>query len=234
MLSPAALLLADGRFPTGSHAHSWGLEAAVNRGLINDLADVEGWIQGCLHTTWLLEAAAAAQARGLAVRRGDAVQWTALDGELGARMTSAPHRDVSRRLGRQMLRSGRAAWPDSASGGAMTATGSGPAAGHRQGPFAPLALGAVAAAAGLDGATTALVSLHHSVQGANSAAVRLLGLDPYALASGTARLGPTLADLADRALLSGEDPAGLPAGGAPMLDVLFADHHQATMRLFAS
>ena len=33
------LLLADGRFPSGGHAHSGGLEAAVVRERVRDLAD---------------------------------------------------------------------------------------------------------------------------------------------------------------------------------------------------
>jgi len=224
-----ALLLADGRLPTGAHAHSGGLEAAVGRGLVADVADLVAWVGGCLHTTWALDAAAAALAHGLA---GDgrevapAAAWSRLDAEVAARTTSGPARATSRTLGRQLLRTGRAAWP----GPALEAA----AAVHPNGPLQPLALGALAAGAGVDAASTALLSLHHAVQGATTAAVRLLGLDPYAVGAASAVLAPDLDAAAARAAAHGPDPADLPAAGAPMLDVLLHAHDRAERRLFAS
>ncbi|MDP9074601.1 MAG: urease accessory protein, partial [Actinomycetota bacterium] len=44
----AALLLADGRFPGGGHAHSGGLEAAVADGSVADLAGLEAFLIGRL------------------------------------------------------------------------------------------------------------------------------------------------------------------------------------------
>lgn len=91
----ARMLLADGRFPSGAPAHSGGVEAAVEAGLVRDLADLEAWVVGCLHRQWLVEAAAAVQAVGLveggALVEGNAdiEEWTALDTELVA-CTTAP------------------------------------------------------------------------------------------------------------------------------------------------
>jgi urease accessory protein len=66
----AVLLLADGRFPSGAHAHSLGLEAAVAAGLVDDLDGLHAWLEGCLGTVWRLDAAVTVQAFRLA--SGDA------------------------------------------------------------------------------------------------------------------------------------------------------------------
>lgn len=42
----ASLLLADSRLPTGGHAHSGGVEAAVERGLLRDEADLALFLAG--------------------------------------------------------------------------------------------------------------------------------------------------------------------------------------------
>jgi urease accessory protein len=226
-LSTAALLLGDGRLPTGAHAHSFGLEAAVGRGLVADVGDLVAWAIGCLHTVWTLEAAAAVLAHGVATAApDDAGRWTALDAELAARTTSAPGRRTSRTLGRQLLRTGRAAWP-----GVALETVAGV---HPDGPLQPLALGAVVATAGVERDAVALLSLHHALQGVSTAAVRLLGLDPYAVTAACVGLAPALDAVAAAATTAGPDPADLPAGGAPLLDVHLHTHAATERRLFAS
>jgi urease accessory protein len=58
----ALLLLADGRFPAGGHAHSGGAEAAVADGRIRDVATLAEFCRGRLHSTGLGAAAQAAAA----------------------------------------------------------------------------------------------------------------------------------------------------------------------------
>ena len=41
MSRAALLLLADGRFPAGGHAHSGGVEAAVTHGAVHDTDSLE-------------------------------------------------------------------------------------------------------------------------------------------------------------------------------------------------
>ncbi|MFI5924811.1 urease accessory protein UreF [Micromonospora sp. NPDC051543] len=60
--SSLLLLLADGRFPAGAHAHSGGLEAAVAAGRVTDLASLEAFLVGRLATAGLVGAAFAAAA----------------------------------------------------------------------------------------------------------------------------------------------------------------------------
>ncbi|MDJ0106228.1 urease accessory protein, partial [Rhodococcus erythropolis] len=66
----ASMLLADGRLPTGGHAHSSGLEPALAGGLLQ--SQVPDFIRGRLETVGLVEAAATVVTRRWAVSAGGA------------------------------------------------------------------------------------------------------------------------------------------------------------------
>ncbi|MCU7724816.1 urease accessory protein UreF [Actinoplanes sp. KI2] len=208
------LVLADGRLPAGGHAHSGGLEAQVAAGRVGDLDDVAGFLRGKLHTTGLVAAAFAAAA----CRRPG--EWAALDDGLDARTPSPALRKASRAQGRALLRAGRAMWPL-------------PPAGRD--PHQPTALGILAYAADLGPAEAAVAAAHGVTTGAASAAVRLLGLDPYAVHGLIARLAPECDRIAAEAARRADEPVDdLPAAGAPLLDI-GAEHHATwEVRLFAS
>jgi urease accessory protein len=70
--------------------------------------------------------------------------------------------------------------------------------------------------------------------GPASAAVRLLGLDPFAVQAMLARLAPEIDQIAATAAAVAMPPASLPADGAPALDLLADYHRTAEVRLFAS
>jgi urease accessory protein len=223
----ATLLLGDGRFPAGTHAHSLGLEAAVGADLVRDLDDLTRWLDGQLHTTWTVDVAVALHAHTLAVGAASAEAWRRLDVEVTARTTSPQLRTVSRRLGRQLLRAVGRAWPSAALVELQDL--------HPSGPHVAVVQGAAGAAAGIGAEATATVVLHGAAQLATSAAVRLLGLDPYAVVGTLADLGPELASVASAGLAAvGDDPSDLPAVGAPTTDLLLARHATADGRLFAS
>jgi urease accessory protein len=205
--SASLLLLADGRLPAGGHAHSGGLEAAVAARRVNDVASLEAFLRGRLATAGLVGAAFAAAFSRFRYER--------LDAELDARTPSPALRRASRAQGRALLRAGRAMWtvpPLPAD------------------PHHPIALGAVAAAAGLDPGEAALVAAYGSVTGPASAAVRLLALDPYAVQAVLARLARDCDDTAARAASARE----LPAVSAPLLDIGAEEHASWEVRLFAS
>ncbi|MCL9794866.1 urease accessory protein, partial [Frankia sp. AgKG'84/4] len=62
------LVLVDGRMPTGGHAHSGGVEAAIIDRSLADLADLELFLLGRLHTAGVVAAAfAAATCHALAI-----------------------------------------------------------------------------------------------------------------------------------------------------------------------
>ncbi len=221
--SAALLLLADSRSPTGAHAHSGGIEASHARGDVCSVADLEAFLGGRLQTTAAVDAAFAAAACDTSADLGE------LDHELAIRTPSPRLRTVSRSLGRQLLRPAERAWPN-----ARYAT---LRAVHDHGPMQPIALGVVAAAAGLTADEAALCSLHHLVGAVSTAAVRLMGLDPFEVHALAARLATRLDELATVAAeqaATSVKAADLPSGGSVLADILAEHHATWEVRLFAS
>ncbi|WP_433791102.1 urease accessory protein UreF [Actinoplanes sp. CA-252034] len=210
----ALLLLADGRLPSGGHAHSGGLEPQIAAGRVRDVDGLDGFLRGRLTTSGLVAATFAAAACA------DVTRGAELDAGLDVRTPSPALRRASRAQGRALLRAGRAMWPL-------------PVIGRE--PHQPVALGVLAAAAGLTPAEAAVAAAHGTTTGSASAAVRLLGLDPYAVHALLARLAPECDRIAAVAAARSGDPVDeLPAAGAPLLDI-GAEHHATwEVRLFAS
>ncbi|WP_042373422.1 urease accessory protein UreF [Streptacidiphilus neutrinimicus] len=219
--SPALLLLADGRFPAGGHAHSGGVEAAVRAGRVGDAASLREFCAGRLHTVGLTSAALAAAA-------ATGTDPSALDEAAEARTPSPALRAASRRLGRQLLRAARAAWPDPALDKLARAL---PGGTHQ-----PVAFGLVATAAGLRPADAATAMAYDTVSGPVTACVRLLGLDPFqamAVLSGlTAAIAAVAHEAAAAAALGDLDL--LPSLAAPLLEISAEHHASWPVRLFAS
>jgi urease accessory protein len=222
---PAMLLLADGRFPSGGHAHSFGTEAVISGGLVRSVPELEGYVRGRLATNGLVEAAFAACVTERLTAATPAVPWAALDEALMARTPSPAVRAASRSLGRQLRRAASRVWPSPV----YAELGDAP------GPLAPLVLGATASSAGLSVEETATVSLHQFTGALTTAAVRLLGLDPFDVAAMTARLAAEATTLAEAAAACARGPIErLPAHGSALTDVLAEHHTTWEVRLFAS
>ncbi|WP_431047313.1 urease accessory protein UreF [Streptomyces sp. P1-3] len=218
------LVLADGRFPAGGHAHSGGAEAAVKAGRIHDAASLEAFCRGRLHTAGLTAA-------GLAAAAAAGVDPLLLDEAADARTPVPALRATARRLGRQMTRAVRAAWPSPE----LAAL----AAARPRGAHQPIVLGLAARAAGLGPLDAAHAAAYEAVSGPATAVVRLLSLDPFDATAVLARLAPDLdqvarraADAAHRARHEGVD--ALPAASAPLLDIAAEAHATWPVRLFAS
>lgn len=227
MTRAALLVLADGRFPAGGHAHSGGAEQAVAAGRITDAASLAAYCRGRLHTAGLTAAALAAAACAGA-------EPLRLDEAADARTPSPALRATARRLGRQLLRAARAAWP-AAELDAL-------AGARPRGVHQPVVLGVAARAAGLGPPDASYAAGYEAVSGPATATVRLLGLDPFEATAVLARLAPELDDVAARAATAGVRAAAggrtdvdvLPAAGAPLLDIAAEEHAVRAARLFAS
>lgn len=244
-------LLADSRLPTGGHAHSGGIEAAVRRGLVATPGGVASWLAGRVPTAGLVTAAASAAACALvagppsasgphpaephpvdphpAVDGGRPTpDWGRWDAAVSARTPVAALREVSRAQGRAMLRTVRTAWPHAAT----------EALGAR--PHQALVLGVATAAAGGSVHDAAALSVHHLVGQICSGAVRLLGLDPLTLSAVHARALEQHAGVVDRAANAGaaaaarDDPDLLPSATTPLPEVLAVLHTRSEGALFAS
>ncbi|MBL1285953.1 urease accessory protein UreF [Streptomyces sp. NPDC057067] len=216
----ALLVLADGRFPAGGHAHSGGAEPAVKAGRIRDARDLEEFCLGRLHTTGLTSAAlAAAAAQGL--------DPLALDEAADARTPSPALRNAARRLGRQLMRAARATWPSPELAALAEA--------RPRGAHQPVVLGLTARSAGLEPADAAHCVVYETVSGPATAVVRLLSLDPFEASAVLARLAPALDRVAGQAAEAARHGIdALPAASAPLLDISAEAHAAWPVRLFAS
>jgi urease accessory protein len=229
------LLLLDSRAPAGAHHHSGGMEAAIGTGLVTGLPGLEDFCQARLRTSARVSAAfAAAAARvqadfsGRPEQQRAEQQWAELDAELEARTPSEAMRAASRALGGGLIRLLRSVLPEA---GLVTpwTLGAGPA------PHHPLVLGAGVALAGGTPELAARAAALAACAGPASAAVRLLGLDPFAVQATLARLAPGIDECAAAAAAAAAGPASLlPADAAPALDLLADYHLTAEVRLFAS
>lgn len=137
MIDPTAglLLLADSRFPGGGHAHSGGVEAVVDRGLLRDAGELGVFLDGRVAGAGTVVAAVAA-AGCLLAERAEPVDWARWDAAVSARTPSAALREASRVQGSALLRTARRVWQAAA----LEAL-----ARHGR-PHHPLALGAAVAA----------------------------------------------------------------------------------------
>ncbi|WP_322998211.1 urease accessory protein UreF [Castellaniella sp.] len=234
---PALLQLADGRFPTGAHSHSGGFEAAAKYQGVDDMASLEHFLQGRLHSIgWVAACFTATACAHFARRLSDCAAWPQpglpafvqpLDEEFSARTPSPTLQAVSRRLGRQLLRAGAHVWPDPLLTGLEQLP---------QGLHQPLALGAVAAVTHQQPVHAALVSLTENLNGPAIAAVRLLGLDAFQVNALIARLGrDVVMPLAHQAARHDHDDfAALPSTAGYLLDITAEFHATWNSRLFAS
>jgi urease accessory protein len=228
------LLLLDSRAPAGAHHHSAGMEAAVLAGLVTDLAGAEDFCQTRLRTSARVAATfAAASCRLLTAERAGLTSslpadLAVLDAEYEARVPSEATRRASRELGRGLGRLLRSVIP-----GADLVTAFSRCAGPA--PHHPLVLGAGVALAGGDPELAGRAAALGACAGPARAAVRLLGLDPFAVQAMLARLAPGIDECAAAAArAAARSPASLPAHGAPALDLLADYHLTAEVRLFAS
>ncbi|MEU0372153.1 urease accessory UreF family protein [Streptomyces sp. NPDC006283] len=220
MSSAALLVLCDGRFPAGGHAHSGGVEAAVKAGRVQNADDLARFCRGRMHTTGLTSA-------GLAAAAALGHDPVSLDAAADARTPSPALRATARKLGRQLLRAARAAWPGSELDALASA--------FPRGTHQPIVLGTTARAAGLGPVDAAHCAVYEAVGGPATAAVRLLSLDPFEATAVLARLAPEMDEVAARAgAAAREGVEGLPAASSPLLDITAEQHAAWPVRLFAS
>jgi urease accessory protein len=224
-----AFLLADARLPSGAHAHSGGVEQAVDDGVVTDLDSLAPFLLGRLHTSGRLGAAVAANACALAAgcEAGHVAVWTQLDAEVTARVVAPALRATSRRQGRSLLNTGQRMVDGI---GLRSVSQSAP-----EGPHLAVVQGALAAACGLAPSEAAVIAAYGTVATAASAALRLLGLDPVSVAAALADLAEEIDRITAEATASASaDVRSLPAPASPMTDYLAERHGARRERLFAS
>ncbi|MFJ7617442.1 urease accessory protein UreF [Rhodococcus erythropolis] len=217
----ASMLLADGRLPTGGHAHSSGLEPALAGGLLQ--SQVPDFIRGRLETVGLVEAAATVITRRWAVSEGSAGELEDISRELLARTPSAPLREASIQLGRGLARLASRLWPQHPAVQMLMAL-----PGH---PMRPLALGVFTAISGMDDLQAARSCLYDDAQTVASAALKLLPVDPAEPVEWLLRAASTIETVATAAVAV-EGVTDIPATTGPLVEQWSLEHYARSRRIF--
>lgn len=209
------LLLTDGRFPDGAHAHSHGLEAAVDAGRVHDAGSLAEYVTCRLWTSGRTDAAAARLAAA-------GIDPDALDAAWCVRTPSAVARSTARALGRSLARTASRVAP-----GRPIALADG------RPPVQPVAFGLLAAALGCDPDEAALGSAHGTAATLSAAGLRLLSLDPFEVAAVLAELRPAVEGVA-LATVGLTGPEDLPHVSTPFTEVDVERQPAMPTRLFRS
>ena len=100
---PQLLQSSDSMFPTGAYAHSYGMEGAVQDGLIKDIADFRAFINDMVIPGLEKLELPAAAAAFTAAQDADLARLCELDQRYGAMKPSRELREATARTGRQRL-----------------------------------------------------------------------------------------------------------------------------------
>jgi urease accessory protein len=187
----ATLQFADGLFPAGGFAHSFGLETYAQDGVVRDRAGLEAFVVAHLEGA---AGPADAVAVALAVRcaaTAELTEWIALDERLEAMKSVPESRDASRQMGRQTVRVAAALGPDEFLAELAGAVGDGLAPGHHAPVF-----GAALGRAGVEPEVAAAAFLHSTAALLVGAGLRLIALGQLDGQRVIAAMRPRIARLA--------------------------------------
>lgn len=219
------MLLADARLPVGGHVHSGGLEPALLAGL--DPGDIPAYLRTRLRTTTRTDAATAVLTRAAVLdasadRLDAPAACAAVSDAWCARTPGTVARSAALTLGRGVVRLLARLWPDHPATATMARTGQ---------PYRPLAVGALAAAAGLDARSTALVVAYDDAQAVAAAALKLAPMDPLDATGWVLDAQQEVVAVADEAALA-TSPDDIPALTAPLAECWTQWHQRHERRLF--
>lgn len=218
-----ALLLADGRLPTGAHTQSAGVEPALTHGM--RLHQVPDYLVVRLQTVTEVEAATAVVARHLWLNGPIGRREAMLEVDLAwrVRTVSDALRDASDQLGRSYLRTAGAVWDLAALTGDVT---------DREIVWCRgVVVGAAAAEAGLSAPETARLVGFEDVQTVIAAALKLEPFDPVVAVGWSVAAAGEVEQLVGRvsALTRADE---IPAHSAPLIEEWGQRHRTAQRRLF--
>jgi urease accessory protein len=220
------LQFADGLFPAGGHAHSFGLETYVQEGVARSGADVTAFV-----TAYLEGAAGPSDAVAVTLaldhaRVDDEAALFVLDVRLDAMRPAAELRDASRQMGRQTLRVAAALTNDDRLRRFHEEAEAGRTPGHH-----PVVFGAMGAVLGWTKEAAAVAYLHAAAVVIVGAALRLLPMGQLEGQRVLASIRPLVARLADAAANANAHDLW---GFTPGIDAASMRHARLEARLFRS
>ena len=231
------LVLADSAFPTGSFAHSWGLEWAVRRGWANGADELYTWVRDALHfgvaplegravvRTVLLTAARQEQALTTQLAR----RTNRLSDEVASFLPSREARAAGAQLGRSLLSAAGAAFPalrgDAAYGELVQS-----ARGHGERVQFPVAWGFVGGLLGIEAVSLVQAYLLNTVRQWAQVAMRTIPIGQSAALELVGRILDDSVRLAGEVARSRRPPASV----TPGWDLAVAGHGELDARYFRS
>jgi urease accessory protein len=223
---PRLLQFADGLFPAGAYAHSFGLETYVQEGRVCDRAGLEDFLAGLLHGS---AGPCDGVAIGAALRMAcadDEPGLLALDADLDALRSASELREASRQMGRQTLRIAAELCADDRLRRFAEHADAGRTPGHH-----PLVFGLLGGVFAWPERDAILAYLQAAAAAVVSAALRLMPLGQLEGQKALWAMGPRIAALASAA--AGRGPADLQSF-TPGLEIASMQHSRLDARLFRS
>jgi urease accessory protein len=222
----ALLQFADGLFPAGGFAHSFGLETYAQEGRVRDRAGLEAFVRAHLEGSAGPSDAVAVAHATRAAAAGDTAAAVSLDERLEAMKCVPEFRAASRQMGRQTLRVAAALADGPVVGELARFVEDGRAPGHHA-----VALGAALGGAGVDAERAAAAYLYSTAALLVGAGLRLLALGQLDGQRVLAATRPLVARLAAAAAAARvEDMWSF----TPGLELAGLRHATLDMRLFRS
>jgi urease accessory protein len=220
------LQFADGLFPAGGHAHSFGLETYVQEGTVRDGADVIAFVTAYLEGAVGPSDAVAVTLSLDHARASDEAGLRALDARLDAMRPAAELREASRQMGRQTLRVAAAL-----TGDALLLRFCAEAESDRTPAHHPVVFGALGAVLAWTKEAAALAYLHTATVVVVGSALRLLPMGQLEGQRVLSSVRPLITRLARAAANATDDDLW---GFTPGIDAASMRHARLEARLFRS
>ena len=223
---PQLLQSSDSMFPTGAYAHSYGMEGAVQDGLIKDIADFRAFINDMVIPGLEKLELPAAAAAFTAAQDADLARLCELDQRYGAMKPSRELREATARTGRQRLLlnleiAGKPFWHDIEQ--ARLA--------KRLEAYEPIVLGTQGALGQMPLDDTLGLAFYHGLTPFVNAALKLVRMGQLACQKILSEALAQTAEVVDKAKqISIEEMGWI----CPALDISSARHERAFSRLFIS